>query len=110
MSFPRARREKRQDEIVTNHVLGKGAVVDLAVHRNRLATSRKRMIGKTRDLIAMVPQCTAKHYNEDVNKSNSFGSASTLTVAGKQYRFYSLQSLEQRRVGTISRIAYSIRI
>ena len=45
-----------------------------------------------------------------MNKSNSFGSASTLTVAGKQYRFYSLQSLEQRRVGTISRIPYSIKI
>ena len=45
-----------------------------------------------------------------MNKSNSFGSASTLTVAGKQYRFYSLQSLEQRRIGNISRIPYSIKI
>jgi aconitate hydratase A / 2-methylisocitrate dehydratase len=45
-----------------------------------------------------------------VNKSNSFGSASTLTVAGNQYRYYSLQSLEDRRIGNISRIPYSIKI
>jgi aconitate hydratase len=45
-----------------------------------------------------------------VNKSNSFGSASTLTVAGQRYRFYSLQSLEQRRIANISRIPYSIKI
>jgi aconitate hydratase len=45
-----------------------------------------------------------------VNKSNSFGSASTLTVAGKQYSFYSLQSLEQRRIANTSRIPYSIKI
>jgi aconitate hydratase len=45
-----------------------------------------------------------------VNKLNSFGSASTLTVAGKQYRFYSLQSLEERRIANISRIPYSIKI
>ena len=45
-----------------------------------------------------------------MNKLNSFGSASTLTVAGKQYRFYSLQSLEERRIANISRIPYSIKI
>ncbi|HEY6393686.1 MAG TPA: aconitate hydratase AcnA [Bryobacteraceae bacterium] len=45
-----------------------------------------------------------------MNKLNSFGAASTLTVAGKQYRYYSLQSLEERRVGNISRIPYSIKI
>jgi aconitate hydratase len=45
-----------------------------------------------------------------VNTLNSFGSASTLTVAGKQYRFYSLQSLEERRIANISRIPYSIKI
>jgi aconitate hydratase A / 2-methylisocitrate dehydratase len=45
-----------------------------------------------------------------VNKSNSFGSASTLTFAGNQYRYYSLQSLEDRRIGNISRIPYSIKI
>ena len=45
-----------------------------------------------------------------MNKSNSFGSASTLTVAGQRYRFYSLQSLEQRRIANISRIPYSIKI
>jgi len=45
-----------------------------------------------------------------VNKSNSFGSASTLTVGGNPYRYYSLQSLEERRIGNISRIPYSIKI
>jgi aconitate hydratase len=45
-----------------------------------------------------------------VNKLNSFGSASTLTVAGNQYRFYSLQSLEQQGMGNISRVPYSIKI
>ncbi len=41
---------------------------------------------------------------------NSFGAASTLTVAGSQYRYYSLESLENRRVANISRIPYSIKI
>jgi aconitate hydratase len=50
------------------------------------------------------------HYNKVVNKSNSFGSVSTLTVGGNPYRYYSLQSLEERRIGNISRIPYSIKI
>src|SRR5579864_7203888 len=45
-----------------------------------------------------------------MNKLNSFGAASTLTVGGQQYRYYSLESLEKRGVAKISRIPCSIRI
>ena len=45
-----------------------------------------------------------------MNKSNSFGSASTLTVDGKPYRFYSLEALEKGRIANIGRIPYSIKI
>jgi aconitate hydratase len=42
-------------------------------------------------------------------QSNSFGAASTLTVGGKQYRYYALEALEKRGAN-ISRIPYSIKI
>ncbi len=45
-----------------------------------------------------------------MNKLNSFGAASTLTVGGQQYRYYSLEALEKRGLAKISRIPYSIRI
>jgi len=45
-----------------------------------------------------------------VNKSNSFGSASTLSVDGKPYRYYSLEVLEKGRIANIGRIPYSIKI
>ena len=45
-----------------------------------------------------------------MNKLNSFGSASTLTVGGRQYRYYSLEALEKRGFAKISRIPCSIRI
>ena len=41
---------------------------------------------------------------------NSFGAASTLTVGGRQYRYYSLEALEKRGFAKISRIPCSIRI
>ena len=41
---------------------------------------------------------------------NSFGSASTLTVGSNQYSFYSLESLEKKRIANISRIPNSIKI
>ena len=45
-----------------------------------------------------------------MNKLNSFGAASTLTVGGQQYRYYSLEALEKRGLAKISRIPCSIRI
>src|SRR5260370_9284215 len=46
-----------------------------------------------------------------MNKLNSVGAASTLSVSGgKQYRYYSLEALEKRGLGKISRIPCSIRI
>src|SRR5579864_7658503 len=51
-----------------------------------------------------------KNYNEGVNKSNSFGSASTLTVNGNPYRYYSLEALEKGRIANISRIPNSIKV
>src|ERR1700693_4200241 len=45
-----------------------------------------------------------------MNKLNSFGAASTLTVGGNQYRYYSLEALEKRGLAKISRIPCSIRI
>src|ERR1700736_3431594 len=45
-----------------------------------------------------------------MNKLNSFGAASTLTVGGKQYSYYSLEALEKRGLSKISRIPCSIRI
>src|SRR5579864_8853309 len=45
-----------------------------------------------------------------MNKSNSFGASSSLTVGGREYRYYSLESLEKRGVAKISRIPCSIRI
>src|SRR6202790_877153 len=45
-----------------------------------------------------------------MNKLNSFGAASTLTVSGNQYRYYSLEALEKRGLAKISRIPCSIRI
>jgi aconitate hydratase len=42
-------------------------------------------------------------------QSNSFGAASTLTVAGSQYKYYALEALEKRGAN-ISRIPYSIKI
>src|SRR5579864_3109940 len=51
-----------------------------------------------------------KNYNEGVNKSNSFGSASTLTVNGNPYRYYSLEVLEKGRIANISRIPNSIKV
>jgi aconitate hydratase len=44
-----------------------------------------------------------------VNK-NSFGSASTLTVGGNQYRYYSLETLAKGRIADISRVPNSIKI
>jgi aconitate hydratase len=44
-----------------------------------------------------------------VNK-NSFGSASTLIVGTNQYSFYSLESLEKKRIANIGRIPNSIKI
>jgi aconitate hydratase len=44
-----------------------------------------------------------------VNK-NSFGSASTLTVGSNQYSYYSLETLDKKRIATTSRIPYSIKI
>jgi aconitate hydratase len=44
-----------------------------------------------------------------VNK-NSFGSASTLIVGNNQYSFYSLESLEKKRIANIGRIPNSIKI
>src|SRR5574340_1144164 len=55
--------------------------------------------------------CTEnQNYNKSVNSSNSFGSASTLTVQGNQYRYYSLAALEKARIANIARIPCSIRI
>jgi aconitate hydratase len=45
-----------------------------------------------------------------MNKLNSFGAASILTVGGRQYSYYSLESLEKRGAAKISRIPCSIRI
>jgi aconitate hydratase len=45
-----------------------------------------------------------------MDKSNSFGAASTLKVGGQQYRYFSLESLEKQKVANISRIPYSIKI
>jgi aconitate hydratase len=45
-----------------------------------------------------------------MNKLNSFGAASTLTVSGREYSYYSLESLEKRGAAKISRIPCSIRI
>src|SRR5579871_6323947 len=45
-----------------------------------------------------------------MNKLNSFGAASTLTVGGNQYRYYALEALEKRGIAKISRIPCSIRI
>ncbi len=45
-----------------------------------------------------------------MNKLNSFGAASTLTVGGQQYRYYSLEALEKRGLAKISRIPCSIRV
>ncbi len=45
-----------------------------------------------------------------MDKSNSFGASSRLNVAGNQYHYYSLESLEKRGVAKISRIPYSIKI
>ncbi len=45
-----------------------------------------------------------------MNKLNSFGAASSLTVGGQQYRYYALEALEKRGLGKISRIPCSIRI
>src|ERR1700682_3996571 len=45
-----------------------------------------------------------------MNKLNSFGAASTLTVGGRQYRYYSLESLEKHGAATISRVTCAIRI
>src|ERR1700678_597504 len=42
-------------------------------------------------------------------QSNSFGAASTLTVAGSQYKYYALEALEKRGAN-VSRIPYSIKI
>src|ERR1700722_16937433 len=39
-------------------------------------------------------------------QSNSFGAASTLTVAGSQYKYYALEALEKRGAN-VSRIPYS---
>ena len=45
-----------------------------------------------------------------MNKSNSFGSASTLTVNGNPYRYHSLQVLEKGRIANISRVPNSIKV
>ena len=45
-----------------------------------------------------------------MNKLNSFGAASILTVGGRQYSYYSLELLEKRGAAKISRIPCSIRI
>jgi aconitate hydratase len=45
-----------------------------------------------------------------MNKLNSFGAASTLTVSGNQYGYYSLEALEKRGLAKISRIPCSLRI
>jgi len=45
-----------------------------------------------------------------VNPLNSFGSASTLTVGGTPYRYYSLEALDKARIANMSRIPFSIRI
>ena len=42
-------------------------------------------------------------------QSNSFGAASTLTVGGRQYRYFALEALKKRGAN-ISRIPYSIKI
>jgi aconitate hydratase len=42
-------------------------------------------------------------------QSNSFGAASTLTVAGSQYKYFALEALEKRGAN-VSRIPYSIKI
>ena len=41
---------------------------------------------------------------------NSFGSASTLAVAGAEYRYYRLAALEEKGIATISRLPFSHRI
>ncbi len=41
---------------------------------------------------------------------NSFGSASTLSVAGAEYRYYRLAALEEKGIATISRLPFSHRI
>ncbi len=41
---------------------------------------------------------------------NSFGSATTLSVSGRDYKIYSLQALERAGLGPMSRIPVSIRI
>jgi len=45
-----------------------------------------------------------------MDKLNSFGAASSLTVGGKQYRYYALEALERRGIAKVSRIPCSIRI
>ncbi len=45
-----------------------------------------------------------------MNKLNSFGAASTLSAGGREYSYYSLESLEKRGVAKITRIPFSIRI
>ena len=45
-----------------------------------------------------------------MDKLNSFGAASTLTVGGRQYKTHSLESLEKAHIANISRIPYSIKI
>jgi aconitate hydratase len=43
-------------------------------------------------------------------KLNSFGAASTLSVGGAAYRYYSLERLEKSGAARISRVPYSIKI
>jgi aconitate hydratase len=45
-----------------------------------------------------------------MEKLNSFGAASTLSVGGNSFRYYSLETLEKRGVAKLSRIPYSIKI
>ncbi len=47
---------------------------------------------------------------KSMDKSNSFGASSRLDVGGKQYHYYSLESLEKRGLAKIGRIPYSIKI
>jgi aconitate hydratase len=41
---------------------------------------------------------------------NSFGAASILSVSGREYRIFRLDSLEKRGIANVSRIPYSIRV
>ena len=41
---------------------------------------------------------------------NSFGAASTLRAANRDYRFYRLAALDERGVGAVNRLPFSIRI